>query len=182
MKRNNNSNKKKTIENWELHSSCDSRNSSLVPLEVYFPAQILLILQTTAIYTSLIFFFLPLSYFSSFWNLEIYFYLFLLIFTVFFSALFLFILLCSFLLFFLFLVLFSSTLFIHCIFWFLLFSFQICYSFLFPCCSILPTYPLCSIAIESVLFLLFFIFSSSSVILLYLILICYLFSFCYCFL
>ena len=129
--------------------------SSLVSLEVFSRAQILLMVQTTAICHSNFSF--SSFFISLFWNLEICSSLFLLFIPVFFSAL-----SCpsfySFLLLFLLPVLFSPSLFIHFIFWStLLFSFQICYpffSFLFSHNSILSSSPLCPITIQSVLFLL----------------------------
>ena len=94
----------------------------------------------------------PCSVFS---NLEICSDLFLRFFPVFFSALYL---AHPSILFFLLLpVLSSPSLFTHFIFWSpLMFSFQICYpfSFLFSYYSIHVVSPLCSIAIQSVLFLL----------------------------
>ena len=62
-----------------------SCSSSLVSLEVFSPAQILLIVQTTAIRHS--FFFLPFSLFSSPWNSKNFFSQFLLFFSVFLSTL-----------------------------------------------------------------------------------------------
>ena len=106
---------------------CGSCGSWLVSLEVFSPAQILLIMQTTAIRHS---FFLS-SLFSFFFTLEFkncFFSQFLLFFSVFFSTLSCF--------------LFESA--------FL--------SFLFSYYSILSASPVCSITIQSVLFLLFVIF------------------------
>ena len=104
--------------------SCSSCSFSLVSLEVFSPAQILLIVQTTAIRHS--FFFLPYFLFSSPWNLK----------TFFLSSF------CFFL---------CSTL--SC------FLFESAFlSFLFSYYSILCASSLCSITIQSVLFLLFVIF------------------------
>ena len=101
------------------HSGCGSCGSSLVSLEVFSPAQILLIVQKSAIRHS--FFFLP--FFLFFFTVEFkncFFSQFLLFFSVFFSAL----------------------------------------SFLFKSAvlSFLSASPLCSITIQSALFLLFVIF------------------------
>ena len=119
-------------------------------LKVFSPAQILFIVQATAIRHS-VFFFLFLFYISSFWNLEICSYLFILFFPVF-------------------LLSFSTLLSIPCS------VFSLCLSTLFsdlPYCflfksailsflssyySILSASPLCSITIQSALFLLFFSF------------------------
>lgn len=123
-------------------------------------------------------FFLPFFYISSFWNLEIYLYMFLLLFFVFFSAPYLvhpsstfYSSFCS---------LFSSLpLFIHLIFWSpLMFSFLICHPFflfmlLYSACFSLNFYyyPYCSLSV---------VLHLSTA--LYLALLCYLFCSCFCFL
>ena len=131
-------------------------SSSLVFLEVISSAQILLIVQTTGICHSNFSFFC--FYNSLVWNLEICSHLFLyLFFPVFFSALYLIHPSILFYSFFCSLFCFLPV-FIHFIFWyFLLFSFQICYpsfSFLSYYNSILSASPLCAITFQSVLFLL----------------------------
>ena len=125
---------------WFYVWSC-SCGSSLVPLQVFSPVQILLIMQATGIAQ----FFLSLIFlFFLFWNLKICFYQFPLFFSVFFF--------CSsfyFLFFFLFLVLFLPSFFIHIIFLSpLLFTFKICYPFfsLFLLCFVCFSL-ICSITI-----------------------------------
>ena len=155
--------------------SYKSRGSSLMSLEV-FPQHNLLIVQTTAILCHSIFFISPLFLFiQSRISKSV-------VICPFCSFL------CSFVLSFLSILLFSTLLSIPCSVFslclFTLFSdlpycsfFQICYPFFSLPITLLSASPLCSITIQSVLFLLVFIFRS-----LYLILLCYLFCSCFSFL
>ena len=153
-----------TRELWKTcFSYCGSCSSSLVSLEVFSLAQILFIVQATAIRCS-VFLFSPFFYFSSLWNLKIWFnqslvfYCFLFLLSILFIHL-----------------LFSTLLSVPCSVAF----FQTCYPFFslfLLCCYLcfslmLYYYSLCSL---SVILHLFWA--------LYLILICYLFCSCFCFL
>ena len=165
-----------TVTLFTFHKSCRSCGSSLVSFEV-FPQQNL-VDRADNCYRSLYFLFLLFFYVYSIWNFKIFCYQFVVFFPVFLSALYIFhptLAFSSFYSLFCFL-----PLFIHFIVWSpLLFPFQICYSFFslfLLICSVcfsllLYYYSICSLSISLHLFRS-----------LYLILLCYLFCSCFCFL
>ena len=118
-------------------------------LELFSPAQVLLIEQNTATHIAQ-FFFSLLSIFSSFWNLKVCFYQFILYFSVFFSALYLVHPSLLFLFFFLFPVLSPRLCFYSFYFLiFLVFFFQICFPFFFFYCFsfMFCYYSICSLSV-----------------------------------
>ena len=144
------------------YSYCDSCDSSLVSLEVFPQDKSCWIVQTTAIRHSI--FISPLFLCLSIYNFKISCYLFLLFFPVLscylsFSSY-------SFLLFFLFLVLFCpsvySLYFLISLAYGFLFK-SVILSFVFSCYFVMSASPLCSVPIQSVLFLLVFILLDTSI-------------------